>query len=383
MKAEYTIGAIVSALVVVGLGYLFLSPQPVAPAQESVTASPTVAPSQENAATSSTSVASKAQTAQAATPKRGNYVEIVNPSGFVNTDHIALKDLVGKKVIVVDFLTYSCINCQRTFPYMNAWYKKYKDEGLEIVGIHTPEFAFEKDITNVREAMKRFGITYPIVLDNDYATWNAYGNNYWPRKYIIDIHGNVVYDHIGEGGYEETEMKIQELLAERAKVLSTDMPATGGLAATSITEVKIAAASPETYFGSLRNVYLANGTAKTSGDQTLVLPQTFAANALYLGGKWNILPEYAESTTDATVVYKYNAKDVYIVAAADTPVVVEVLLDGKPVGGVAGADVSANGTVTMQASRLYTLVHNTEPGEHTLQLKVKGAGLRFYAFTFG
>src|SRR3989344_7615215 len=134
------------------------------------------------------------------------YKEIVNPSGFVNTDGITVGSQVGKKVVLVDFMTYSCINCQRTFPYLNAWYKKYKDQGLEIIGIHTPEFAFEKDIENVREAMKRFGIMHPVVLDNDYATWRAYGNRFWPRKYLIDIHGDIVYDHIGEGAYEETEM---------------------------------------------------------------------------------------------------------------------------------------------------------------------------------
>src|SRR3989344_3254541 len=155
------------------------------------------------------------------------YVEIVNPSGFLNTGvdsdgkvaPVTLGDLVGKKVILVDFMTYSCINCQRTFPHVKAWYEKYKDKGLEIVGIHTPEFAFEKNIENVRVAMKKAGITYPVVLDNDYGTWKAYANNYWPRKYLIDINGNIVYDHIGEGAYEETEMKILELLEERAKLL--------------------------------------------------------------------------------------------------------------------------------------------------------------------
>ena len=135
------------------------------------------------------------------------YVEIANPSGFLNTGMnpdgsakpITIGELVGRKVILVDFMTYSCINCQRTFPHVTAWYEKYKDKGLEIVGIHTPEFAFEKNIDNVRIAMKKAGITYPVVLDNGYSTWGAYANNYWPRKYLIDINGTIVYDHIGEG----------------------------------------------------------------------------------------------------------------------------------------------------------------------------------------
>jgi cytochrome c biogenesis protein CcdA/thiol-disulfide isomerase/thioredoxin len=147
------------------------------------------------------------------------YNEIVDPSGFVNTDPITIGELIGDKVVLIDFWTYSCINCQRTLPYLTSWYEKYRDTGLEIVGIHTPEFAFEKNTDNVIEAANKFGITYPIVLDNDYATWGAYKNQYWPHKYLIDIDGFIVYDHIGEGAYEETEAKIQELLEERSEVL--------------------------------------------------------------------------------------------------------------------------------------------------------------------
>jgi thiol-disulfide isomerase/thioredoxin len=148
-------------------------------------------------------------------------IEIKNPSGFVNTNDqpIKISDYIGNKVILLNIMTYSCINCQRTFPYVTAWYKKYKDDGLIVIGIHTPEFAFEKDKGNVEKAMKEFGINFPVVLDNEYATWNALENKYWPRKYLIDIHGNIVYDHVGEGAYEETEEKIKELLKERAVVL--------------------------------------------------------------------------------------------------------------------------------------------------------------------
>ena len=150
-------------------------------------------------------------------PTQERYVEMKNPSGFLNAEPFAFADLVGEKVILVNFLTYSCINCQRTFPYLNEWYTKYGEEGLAVIGIHTPEFAFEKDIENVRMALATYGIEFPVVLDNDYATWRAYGNNYWPRKYLIDIEGNIVYDHIGEGAYEETEEKIREALREREK----------------------------------------------------------------------------------------------------------------------------------------------------------------------
>ena len=320
------------------------------------------------------------------------YVEIVNPSGFLNTGAnpdgsakpITIGELVGKKVILVDFMTYSCINCQRTFPHVTAWYEKYKDKGLEIVGIHTPEFAFEKNIDNVRVAMKKAGITYPVVLDNEYGTWGAYANNYWPRKYLIDINGNIVYDHIGEGAYEETEMKIRELLEERAVVLGeSEMGIDQALTAPSMLAEENTARSPETYFGSLRNERLANGTAGRSGEQTFSLPQTPARNALYLGGTWNVTPEYSESVFGASVLYRYDAKEVYIVADADTAIAVEVLQDGKPVGTSGGADVNTEGIVVMKESRLYKLIRNPEPGEHILELRVKSKGLRLYAFTFG
>lgn len=281
------------------------------------------------------------------------YVEIVNPAGFVNTDNITIGQLVGKKVILVDFMTYSCINCQRTFPYMVAWYKKYKDQGLEIVGIHTPEFAFEKDINNVRAAMQKFGITYPVVLDNDYGTWHAYGNQYWPHKYLIDIHGNIVYDHIGEGGYEETEMKIRELLGESTA---------NGLAIQHLQPQQNFAKSPETYFGTLRNRLL----------PSMARPLLIAPNTLYLVGEWNITEEYAQAVADASVLYRYNAKNVYIVAQADTDTQVDIVQDGTVLR-----------TITIKQSTLYTLIENTQAGEHVLELKPKKPGVRFYAFTFG
>jgi cytochrome c biogenesis protein CcdA/thiol-disulfide isomerase/thioredoxin len=319
------------------------------------------------------------------------YKEIVNPSGYVNTSGLTLGELIGKKVILLDFLTYSCINCQRTFPYVNAWYESYKDNGLEIVGIHTPEFAFEKNIDNVRKSMDEFGIKHPIVLDNDYATWRAYGNRYWPRKYLIDIHGNIVYDHIGEGAYEETESRIREALEERALLLGQsggdDMEA--DLAIANIPASENRSQSPETYFGSLRNDYLANGKARTQGEQSFVLPTEPIANLLYMGGKWNIQPEYAESVENSLVLYKYNAKEVYIVAEAFAQsgelkmFAIEIWQDGKKVAESAGADVDESGMVQISNSRLYKLILNPSAGEHTLELRTQGAGVRLYAFTFG
>lgn len=331
------------------------------------------------------------------------YKEIANPAGFVNTPRdaagnetpLTIGELIGKKVILVDFLTYSCINCQRTFPYINAWYDKYKQYGLEIVGIHTPEFSFEKDITNVRQAMKKFGITHPIVLDNDYGTWNAYGNSYWPREYLIDINGNIVYDHAGEGEYDVTESKIRELLTERAKVLGLPAPAFDGLATDTMLEVQLGAASPETYFGSKRNEYLGNGIANLSGEKYFEEPQTVNPNTLYLIGKWNILPEYAETSKDVggssvgsdRVNYLYQAKGLYFVAGSAQAVDIEVTLDGKPVPeSEKGSDVfykNGRSYITVKENRLYKLVDSASPEKHLLELIISSPGLQAFTFTFG
>lgn len=312
------------------------------------------------------------------------YVEIAHPAGFVNTEGITLGELVGKKVILVDFMTYSCINCQRTFPYVVDWYQAYKDQGLEIVGIHTPEFAFEKDIDNVRGALVEFGITYPVVLDNDYATWRAYGNQYWPRKYLIDIHGNIVYDHIGEGGYVETEMKIRELLAERSRALGEKSEVLEPIRARARPEYESEAGTPEIYFGSARNESLAMARRFINGVQQLTLPASFGANALYLGGTWNFAPESAESVSESSsIVIRYSAKEVYFVGSSDAGTRIEIFQDGLPIGAERGENVSADSSLIVRDEQLYKLVRNAEAGVHTLEIKVKGKGLRAFTFTFG
>lgn len=357
MKIEYVIGGILVGLLAIGGIIIFATEKP----------------------QSATSAGTELFGKDATVP----YVEIANPSGFVNTNNQPFKiaDYVGKQVILLDIMTYSCINCQRTFPYVNAWYEKYKDDGLVVIGIHTPEFAFEKDKANVEKAFEEFGIKFPVVLDNDYATWNALGNKYWPRKYLIDIHGNIVYDHIGEGGYEETEEKIKELLMERATVLSTNVELNGELAISGIAEVKTNSRSPETYFGSLRNELLANGNVGQSGTQSFLLPESTKANKLYLGGTWDITGEYAEAKVGAVLQYRYNAKEVYLVAESESGGTIEVWQDGKKVEAEAGADAPA-GTAPIKQSRLYRLINNEKAGEHLLELRVS-PGVKLFAFTFG
>lgn len=285
---------------------------------------------------------------------KGIYKEIANPSGYINTDKITIGELIGKKIILLDFWTYSCINCQRTLPYLNAWYEKYKDKDLEIIGVHTPEFEFEKNIENVKMAVKKYGVKYPVVLDNDYATWNAYGNRYWPRKYLIDLNGNIVYDHIGEGAYGETEKKIQELLK-----VTADMTNPKNITSVDTSKVN----SPETYLGFERSIPSQNWS---------------------LIGDWVIQPEYAENkTTGAKIIYKYQAKEVYLVASSKIGIKVKVLRDGTIVGSERGEDVASDGTVTIKEDRLYKIIQDANYGQHTLELQILAPGLKAFTFTFG
>ncbi len=314
--------------------------------------------------------------------------EITNPSGFINTPNgapITLAGFVGKKVVLVDFWTYSCINCQRTIPYLNAWYKKYSNQGLEIVSIHTPEFAFEKVLSNVAEGVKRFGIQYPVVLDNDYGTWRAFSNQYWPRDYLIDIDGFIVHDHAGEGDYEGTEQAIQKALAERASILGA-AKVSGGIVAPSdaINMDPNKVNSPETYFGSSRNEFLANGDRGLNGAQNFSVPADIRLNNLYLSGAWNFNPEYAETKdTNAKIIYKYDAKDFYFVANSTEGATVKIFLDGKPVTSGRGADVKADSTVLIKENRLYKIVEGADYGTHTIEIDIESGNLDAYTFTFG
>ena len=292
--------------------------------------------------------------------------EITTPDGFINVDKISVGEFIGKKVVLIDFWTYSCINCQRTTPYLNAWYEKYKDKGLVIIGIHTPEFEFEKDYNNVKAAVEKFGIEFPVVLDNDYSTWTAYKNRYWPRKYLIDIDGYIVYDHIGEGAYEETEKKIQETLSERQALLGES----GAISQSLTKEISVqnGAKSPETYFGSAR--------------------ETRQKNLLFPNDSWDTTPEFAQNNSaNASIVYTYTARDVFFVAESDTETVVEVLRDGKPLGLEAGMDImktsDGKSILKIKEARLYKIIQSKQSETHKLELRIQQPGLKAFTFTFG
>ncbi len=314
--------------------------------------------------------------------------ELVSPDGYLNTGGkpITIGEFKGKKVVLIDIWTYSCINCQRTLPYIKAWYDKYKDQGLEIIAVHTPEFAFEKVPENVKKAAANFGIEYPVVLDNEYKTWNAFGNQYWPRKYLIDIDGYIVYDHAGEGGYEEAEEAIQKALAERAERLDLTTAISSEIAEPEdVVTVDRRVQSPEIYFGAARNERFGNGARFVNGNQELTLPAKAYPNVLYLGGSWGLTQEYAITLKpESKIVFNYNAKNVYFVASAERPVKVKITRDGgKPLGSERGKDVAEDGTVLIGEDRLYHLVKGQDYGAHTLEIEILGPGLKAYTFTFG
>ncbi len=289
---------------------------------------------------------------------------------------LSLSGLRGR-VVLVDFWTYTCINCIRTFPALKEWDRLYRDRGLTIVGVHTPEFAFERKASNVREAIDQNGLAYPVAQDNDYATWNAWGNQFWPAKYLIDAQGRVRYTHFGEGDYEQTEQAIRALLDESGQ------DRLGGLAKARPETADPAVRTPETYLGTERAAGWVgeeprNGTRRYPGADRLP-PNGFA-----LTGEWRVDGESATSGEGASLDARFKARKVFLVMSSEGGRArdVQVLLDGEPVSAAqAGKDVRG-GTATVGGERLYRLVSLPRAGEHRLSLRFP-PGVRGYAFTFG
>jgi cytochrome c biogenesis protein CcdA/thiol-disulfide isomerase/thioredoxin len=284
------------------------------------------------------------------------------------------------KVYLIDFWTYTCINCIRTLPYVEAWQKKYASKGFTVVGVHSPEFSFEKSASNVQAAIKQNGLTYPVVQDNKLATWDAFRNQYWPAHYLIDANGAIRYIHYGEGKYGETERAIRSLLAENgAKGL-------GGESSDSVKAVSVAdqPTSPETYLGEERTQG-AVGTPPRVGTTSYGIKKIdLPTNAFRLGGTWKITPQSATAGPGAFLDYKTVSMHTYLVlgSAGDKPRRMQVLLDGKPISNsVAGKDVH-NGSVTIKSQRLYRLVDMPKVETHVLTLR-PAPGISGYAFTFG
>jgi thiol-disulfide isomerase/thioredoxin len=312
--------------------------------------------------------------------------ELRGISNYINTEHVALADLKGK-VVLVDFWTYSCINCIRTIPYLNAWHEKYADDGLVIVGVHTPEFDFEKNPANVQAAVEKYGIKYPVAQDNDRETWKAYENRYWPRKYLVDYEGFIRYDHIGEGAYEETEKVIQALLQERATnlgmTIDIDTSAARPEDAQSVNFAQIN--TPELYFGyTYARTQLGNPEGfkpEQTVTYTLADDAEITRNHIYLSGDWANRADSMElKSATGRIVLQYSAKAVNIVAGGTGTV--HVAVDGRPVAD-RGADVGEDGSFEVDGQRLYNLVSHSRYGPHTLVMDVVGEGFEIYTFTFG
>lgn len=297
---------------------------------------------------------------------------------WINSEPLSLEDLKGK-VVLVDFWTYSCINCIRTLPYIEAWHEKYKDDGLVIIGVHAPEFAFEKDLGNVQKAVKEYGLEYPIALDNNFSTWKAYNNRYWPAKYFIDRDGYLRHYHFGEGEYQESEEIIRQLLAEEGQVPHDDL----------VAEDKVSfdpRQTPETYLGYWRLANFKNQNELSRDESTnYQLSDSLKTDDWTIGGNWNMEYQNLNSTAnDARLRLKFSAKNVFLVMGAQESKGVKVLLNGQEVGSSdKGSDVDSSGIAQVKEHRLYKLIESDNFIEDGILELVFPEGVELYAFTFG
>ena len=322
-----------------------------------------------------------------ALPVEGTLPALSGAVAWLNSPPLTAEGLKGK-VVLVDFWTYSCINCLRAIPYVRAWAEKYKDQGLVVIGVHTPEFAFEKRLGNVEKAIADLGIVYPVAVDNDYGIWRAFNNRYWPAHYFIDGAGRIRHHHFGEGAYDQSERVIQQLLAEAggtgvsAGLVSVN--ASGAQAAADMDNVR----SPETYVG-----YERAENFVSPGGAIPDAPHLYAAgmprlNEWGLTGDWTIGSEHAAlNAADGGIVYRFHARDLHLVlgpGAGDEPVRFRVTIDGAPPGASRGVDVDADGQGVVTMQRLYQLVRQDGAvADRTFEIRFLDPGVQAYAFTFG
>ncbi len=294
----------------------------------------------------------------------GQAPEFQGISQWLNSKPLTLASLRGK-VVLIDFWTYSCVNCIRTLPYVKRWYETYRDAGLVVVGVHTPEFAFEHVPVNVESAVSSFGIDYPVALDNDFGTWTAWGNRYWPAEYYVDRRGHVRYAHFGEGDYAETEKVIRTLLAEK----NLPAPVSGSIS----DKTPQGLLTPETYLGTDRLSSLVGSPVVEGREATYTIPKDVPLNDVAYGGRWLVERERIVAGEGARLRLAYHARNVYLVLGkGEADGLVEVAVDGEHVK-----------TVTVTGDRLYTLVALSGPAaDHTLDLSFS-PGTEAYAFTFG
>ena len=321
-------------------------------------------------------------------PVEGHLPGFDGATGWVNSEPLTAAGLRGR-VVLVDFWTYTCINWLRTLPYVRAWAHKYQDRGLVVVGVHTPEFGFEHDLDNVRRAVKDLGVEFPVVVDNDYAIWDAFGNRYWPALYFVDAQGQIRHHRFGEGDYEMSEMVVQQLLTEAGSAgVGQDLVAVeaGGVEAAADWA---SLWSPENYLGFERseNFASANGAVLDTPHRYAAPPQ-LRLNHWALWGDWTVHRQaIVLNQAGGRILYRFQARDLHLVMAPPVPgtsVRFQVHLDSQPPGAAHGSDVDGQGNGTLSQPRLYQLIR--QPGavaERTFEITFLDAGVQAYAFTFG
>jgi cytochrome c biogenesis protein CcdA/thiol-disulfide isomerase/thioredoxin len=317
-------------------------------------------------------------------PVEGRLPPLDGAVQWLNSPPLTREQLKGK-VVLIDFWTYSCINCIRSVPYTNAWYDGYKDEGLVVIGVHSPEFAFERDPANVRKAVADFGIRYPVALDSDLAIWRAFNNRYWPAHYLADAQGRIRYHHFGEGSTAEAETAIRALLAEKGAKLgdASAVVAKGASAAADFAAIR----SPETYVGSRRAKSFASPGGFGNGVRDYAFPQGFALNEWALAGRWAVEAQRGVSATaGAKIAFRFRARDLHLVlgSASGRPVRFRVTIDGNAPGADYGTDVDSAGSGQITGQRLYQLIRQKDPSrERLFTIEFLDPGAEAYAFTFG
>jgi cytochrome c biogenesis protein CcdA/thiol-disulfide isomerase/thioredoxin len=319
-------------------------------------------------------------------PVEGQMPSLAGANAWLNSPPLTTESLRGK-VVVVDFWTYSCINCLRALPYVQAWADKYKDHGLVVIGVHSPEFAFEKDIGNVRQAVKDLGVTYPVAIDSGLLVWRAFNNQFWPAHYFIDAQGRIRHHHFGEGDYEMSERIIQTLLMDAGY---HDVPggfvtpsAPGAEAASNRRDVQ----SPELYVGYARTDNFMAGTIAKNVSHLYAMPERIQLNQWGLTGNWTVSADSAVlDAAPGRITYRFHARDLHLVLGADDQKSVRfrVTIDGAPPGADHGVDTDAGGNGTVTGHRLYQLIRqHSKVADHTFEIEFLDPGVRAFSFTFG
>ncbi|MEK6423206.1 MAG: cytochrome c biogenesis protein DipZ [Burkholderia gladioli] len=321
-------------------------------------------------------------------PDEGELPALDGATAWLDTPPLT-RDALRGKVVVVNFWTYSCINCLRTLPYLKQWDARYRQDGLVVIGVHTPEFGFERDAGNVRRALKDLGIRYPVATDNDYRVWQAFGNQYWPAFYVADASGRIRYHHFGEGGYDQADRVIRQLLADHGRAMpaaaARAAPASGALAPADADDI----GSGETYVGYRQAQGLASPEpVRPDRDTRYSAPSRPALNTWGFDGVWRVGAEAAVAAAPgARIVYRFHARDLHLVLAPGLdgkPVRIRVGIDGAPPGDAHGADLHADGSSTVDAARLYQLVRQRGPvRDRTFTIEFLDPGARAFSFTFG